>query len=41
MLESISANINGVDTIERFKSAIKKWKNESCPRQNLCKTCLQ
>ena len=29
--ESISANIKEVETIERFKSGIKKWKPESCP----------
>ena len=29
--ESIPANVKEVDTIERFKSGIKKWKPESCP----------
>ena len=38
--ESIPANIKGVDTIERFKSDIKKWKPESCPCR-LCKMYLQ
>ena len=38
--ESISANIKEVDTMERFKSSIKKWKPEPCPCR-LCKTCLQ
>ena len=38
--ESIPANIKEVDTIERFKSGIKKWKLESCPCR-LCKTYLQ
>ena len=38
--ESIPANIKEVDTIERFKSGIKKWKPESCPCR-LCKTYLQ
>ena len=35
--ESIPANIKEVDTIEHFKSGIKKWKPESCPCR-LCKT---
>ena len=38
--ESIPANIKEVDTIERFKSGIKKWKPEPCPCR-LCKTYLQ
>ena len=38
--ESIPANIKEVDTIERFKSGIKKWKPESCPCR-LCKMYLQ
>ena len=38
--ESIPANIKEVDTIERFKSGIKKWKPESCPCR-LCITYLQ
>ena len=38
--ESIPANIKEVDTTESFKSAIKKWKPESCPCR-LCKTYLQ
>ena len=33
--ESIPANIKEVDTIECFKSGIKKWKPESCP----CRLC--
>ena len=37
--ESFPANIKEVDTIERFKSGIKKWKPESCPCR-LCKTYL-
>ena len=37
ILESIPANIKEVDTIECFKSGIKKWK--SCPCR-LCKTYL-
>ena len=36
----IPANIKEVDTIERFKSGIKKWKPESCPCR-LCKTYIQ
>ena len=38
--ESIPANIKEVDTIERFRSGIKKWKPKSCPCR-LCKTYLQ
>ena len=38
--ESIAANIKEVDTIERFKSGIKRWKLQSCPC-TLCKTYLQ
>ena len=38
--ESISANIKEVDTIERFKSGIMKWKPESCSCR-LCKTYVQ
>ena len=38
--ESIPANIKEVDTIERSKSSIKKWKPESCPCR-LCKTYLE
>ena len=38
--ESISANLKQIDTKERFKSGIKKWKPESCPC-TLCKTYLQ
>ena len=37
---SIPANIKEVDTTERFKSGIKKWKLESCTCR-LCKTYLQ
>ena len=38
--ESIPANIKKPNTIERFKSGIKKWKPESCPCR-LYKTYLQ
>ena len=38
--ESIPAKTEEVDTIERFKSGIKKSKPESC-RCRLCKTYLQ
>ena len=38
--ESIPANVKEVDTIERFNSAIKKWKPHSCPCR-LCETYLQ
>ena len=38
--ESIPGNMKEVDTIERFKSGIKKWRPESCPCR-LCKTYLQ
>ena len=37
--EIILANIKEVDTIERFKSGIKKCKPESCPCR-LCKAYL-
>ena len=37
--ESIPANIKEVDTIERFKSGIKKWKPKS-GLSRLCKTYL-
>ena len=38
--ESIPAYVKEADTIERFKSGIKKWKPECCPCR-LCKTYLQ
>ena len=38
--ENIPANIKEVDTIERLKFVIKKWKPESRPSR-LCKTYLQ
>ena len=38
--ENIPANTKEVDTIESFKSGIKKWKPESCPCR-LCKMYLQ
>ena len=37
--ESIPANIKEVDTVDRFKSGIKKRKPESCPCR-LCKPYL-
>ena len=38
--EIVPANIKEVNTIERFKSGIKKWKPEPCPCR-LCKMYLQ
>ena len=38
--ESIPANMKEVDTIQCFKSGIKKWKPKSCPCR-FCKTYLQ
>ena len=38
--EIILKQINELDTTDKFKVAIKKWKPESCPR-GLCKVFLQ
>ena len=38
--ENVPANIKEVNTIERFKSGITKWKPEPCPCR-LCKMYLQ